>query len=456
VSILGSFVRKHEWVSGTVQQGPSAWSDWGVASSGVNVTPETAMRLTAVYGCVRLLSDSVAGLPLQTFSKSGDERQPYPADAWLQSPNPEYTRFRLWQEVMTGLLLDGNAFLLLKRSAGGNIIQAWPVWPSTVIVERDDEGYRRYRIGSEFYTDYDMLHIQGLTLPGQLRGLSPIGSYVAQNAVGLGIAAEEYAASVYRNGAMPNGVLLAPSVRDKAQADALKAAWKQAHSGLSNANDIAVLGGDATWQGTSFTPEAAQLVGSRSFQVEEICRIYGVPPHMVASVERSTSWGTGIEQQGIQWVVYSLRPWLERIEQSVTPLLRRPRTVPAAADLFCRFNVEGLLRGDMKSRMEAYQVGINAGIYTPNQCLTWEDLPGYEGGDTHYFPMNFMSTEDDSASMRSKIEAAGVLVRSGFDPAAALSALGLPDIPYTDVQPVTVRPVDSEGVQLAPASPDDE
>jgi HK97 family phage portal protein len=384
VSILGSFINKHEWVSGTVQQLPSAWANLGVSSSGVNVTQETAMRLTAVYGCVRLLSESVAGLPLQTFAKQGAERKPHPADLWLQTPNPEYTRFRFWQEVMTGLLLDGNAFILFKRAESGTIVQAWPLWPPSVIVERDEDGYRRFRVGSDFYTDYDILHIQALTLPGQIRGLSPIGDYVARNAVGLGIAAEEYAASVYKNGAVPNGVLVAPSVRDKDQADALKAAWKKAHSGLTNANDIAVLGGDATWQETSFSPEATQLITSRSFQVEEICRIYGVPPHMVASVERSTSWGTGIEQQGIQWVVYSLRPWLERIEQAVNLRLRRPSWLTTAAEVFCKFNVEGLLRGDHKSRLEAYQFGINTGMYTPNQCLAWEDLPPYPGGDSHY------------------------------------------------------------------------
>lgn len=381
MSILGAFISKHDWVSGTVQQLPSVWASSAKSSSGIEVTPETAMRLTAVYGCVRLLSESVAGLPLQTFSKLGSVRRSHPADDWLKVPNSEYTRFRFWQEVMVGLLLDGNAFIRLKRS-GKRIVAVWPLWPSAVIVDRDDAGYLRYRIGAEFYTEYDMLHIPGLTLPGQARGLSPVGDYVAKNAVGLGIGAEQFAASVYANGAMPGGWIEAPSVRDKATAERLKESWKAAHRG--NFHEPAVLGGDAKWHAESFQPEATQLVQSRSFQVEEICRIYGVPPHMVASVERSTSWGTGIEQQGIQWVVYSLRPWLERLEQAINPLLERPSWVNQDAELFARFNVEGLLRGDSKSRMESYEVGIRSGIYTPNQCLAWEDLPPAPGGDTRY------------------------------------------------------------------------
>lgn len=385
MSLIGSFIRKHEWVSGTVQQLPLAWTTSNTSTSGVDVTPETAMRLSTVYACVRLLSDSVAGLPLQTYSKRGKERLPHPADMWLSRPNPEYTRFRFWQEVMTGLLLDGNAFVQLNRaSSTGTIVQAWPVWPPAVVVDRDDDGYRRFRVGARLYTDYDMLHINGLTLPGQTRGLSPIGDYVAKNAVGLGLGAEEYAAAVYKNGGVPAGVLMAPSVRDPAEADRLKERWRKAHSGPKNANDIAVLGGDVTWKDTSFAPEATQLIESRSFQVEEICRVYGVPPHMVASVERSTSWGSGIEAQGIQWVVYSLRPWLERIEQSVTPLLRRPTWIDAEAEVFCKFNVEGLLRGDFKSRMEGYSIGINSGMYSPNRCLALEDEPPYPGGDSHY------------------------------------------------------------------------
>jgi HK97 family phage portal protein len=375
---------------------PDTWIRLGgmlLSTSGIAVTPETATRMTAVYGCVRLLSESVAGLPLQTFSKTGDTRLQHPADGWLKKPNREYTRFRFWQEMMVGLLLDGNALARLVRS-GGKIVGAWPLWSPSVHIDRDEQGYRRYRIKGEYFTDYEVLHIQGLTLPGQVRGLSPVGDYVAKNAVGMGLAAEEYAAALYSNDATPGGYISAPSVKDKEQADKLKEQWMKSHQGVDKKQAPAVFGGDAKWESIAFEPEATQLVESRGFQVEEICRIYGVPPHMVASVERSTSWGTGIESQGIQWVVYSLRPWLERIEQALNPLLARPNGVARDAEVFCKFNVDGLLRGDHKSRMESYRQGILAGIYTPNQCLALEDMPPYPGGEKHYMMTNMYAIED--------------------------------------------------------------
>lgn len=369
---------------------------WGItpSSSGVDVSPETAMRMTAVYACVRLLSESVAGLPLQTYSKLGNVRLPYPADDWLRLPNREYTRFRFWQEMMVGLLLDGNGIARLHRGKGGTVAAAWPLWSPSVTIDRDEKGNLRYKVGTEYLTEYDVLHIRGMSLPGQLRGLSPVGDYVAKNSVGLGIAAEQYAASVYANDATPGGYIQAPSIGSKEEADELKAQWTRAHQGSLKAREPAVFGGDASWKETSFTPEATQLIESRSFQVEEIARIYGVPPHMIASVEKSTSWGTGIEEQGIQWVKYSLRPWLERIEQSVNPLLYRPTWVNKDAETFCKFNVEGLMRGDLKARMEAYEVGIRSAMYTPNRCLALEDEPPYPEGDLHYAALNFYAVEN--------------------------------------------------------------
>lgn len=392
MSLLGGVVKmltQREWEDGYFTG--LWWPSGTTASSGVTVSQDTAMRMTAVYACVRLLSDSVAGLPLQKFAKVKDERRMVDADPWLKKPNREYTRYRFWQEMMTGLLLDGNAFGRMMRTSSGSVGAIWPLWPPSVVVDRDGDGYLRYRVGAEYFTEYDMLHIHGLTLPGQLRGLSPVGDYVAKNAVGLGIAAEDYAGALFANGAIPGGWIEAPSVKSEEEAKRIKQRWKEQQA---NAHEPAVLSGDAKWHTESFAPEATQLVESRSFAVEEICRVYGVPPHMVASVERSTSWGSGIEQQGIQWVVYSLRPWLERIEQALDSLLTRPAGLPAGAEFFCRFNVEGLLRGDLKSRLEAYEVGIRSGMYTANRCLAKEDEPAYPEGDKHYMPLNMYAVEE--------------------------------------------------------------
>lgn len=393
---------------------PEEWVKAWLPDSGALVTPETAMRMTAVYGCVRLLSESIAGLPLQTFIKHGTRRERHPEDDWIKHPNREYTRFRFWQEMMVGLLLDGNGIARLER-VGKKIVAAWPLWSPAVKIDRDENGYRRYQVGpDEFLTDYEVLHIQGLTLPGQVRGLSPIGDYVAKNAVALGLGAEDYAASLYTNDATPGGYIHGPSIKTKEQADQLKEQWVKAHSGQGNHRAPAVFAGDAKWESTSFEPEATQLIQSRSFQVEEICRIYGVPPHMVASVERSTSWGTGIEAQGIQWVTYSLRPWMERIEQAMNPLLERPKGTPLDAEVFCKFNVDGLLRGDFKTRMEGYEVGIRSGLYSPNRCLALEDEPPYPEGDKHYIPLNYHAVEDGPPVRTSTGERVTEPAQAGF------------------------------------------
>lgn len=395
---------------------PDTWIRLGgvlPSSSGISVKPETAMRMSAVYGCVRLLSESVAGLPLQTFSKQGSTRQQHQADDWVRQPNREYTRFRFWQEMMVGLLLDGNGLAEIKR-VGRKVVAMWPMWSPAVKIDRDENGYRRYKIGDRFLTDFEVLHIQGLTLPGQERGLSPVGDYVAKNAVGLGLAAEMYASSLYSNDATPGGYIKAPSVKSEKEANLLKEQWLKSHGGVDKLRAPAVFGGDAEWKQVAFEPEATQLVESRGFQVEEICRIYGVPPHMVASVERSTSWGTGIEAQGIQWVTYSLRPWLERIEQAVNPLLGRPSGLSADAEVFCKFNVEGLLRGDFKSRMEGYEVGIRSGLYTPNRCLALEDEPAYDGGDKHYMDLNKYAIEDGPPVRTSTRQTAPEPAQAGF------------------------------------------
>lgn len=395
---------------------PETWVRLGgilPSASGIDVKPETAMRMTAVYGCVRLLSESVAGLPLQTFSKLGNTRRAHPADDWIKQPNREYTRFRFWQEMMVGLLLDGNGLAEIQR-VGRKIVAMWPMWSPAVKIDRDENGYRRYKIGERFLTDFEVLHIQGLTLPGSERGLSPIGDYVAKNAVGLGLAAEMYASSLYSNDATPGGYIKAPSVKSEKEANLLKEQWLKSHRGVDKLRAPAVFGGDAEWKQVAFEPEATQLVESRGFQVEEICRIYGVPPHMVASVERSTSWGSGIEQQGIQWVTYSLRPWLERIEQAINPLLVRPSFVKPEAELFCKFNVEGLLRGDFKSRMEGYEVGIRTGLYTPNRCLALEDEAPYEGGDKHYMDLNKYAIEDGPPDRTADGRRASEPAQAGF------------------------------------------
>jgi HK97 family phage portal protein len=206
----------------------------------------------------------------------------------------------------------------------------------------------------------------------------------ARQALGLAVAAEEYGARLFGSGSLMAGVLQTDQRLDEDHAKALKARWRQKMAGLAHAHEIAVLDSGAKFQPVSFPPEDSQFIESRKFQVVEIARLYGIPPHMLGDVERSTSWGTGIAEQGIGFNVYTLRPWLARIEQTLSNELL-PRGVN------CRFDVSELLRGDAKSELEAHQVAVLSGQETPNEARAARGMPPLPGGDELLFPLNYGS-----------------------------------------------------------------
>ncbi len=374
---------------------------FGVTTSGKAVNERTAMQTTAVYACVRILSEAVAGLPIHIYryrTDGGKERVPmHPLYRLLHDePNPEMTSFVFRETLMSHLLIWGNAYAQVIRNGRGQAVALYPLLPNKMDVSRSRSGdllYTYYRDADESgvkpergYVTLrrdEILHIPGLGFDG-LIGYSPIA--MAKNAIGMSLATEEYGASFFANGANPGGVLEHPGVIKDIQR--VKDSWNAAYQGSGNAHRIAVLEEGMKFQSIGIPPEEAQFLETRKFQVNEIARIFRVPPHMVGDLEKSSF--SNIEQQSLEFVKYTLDPWVIRWEQSLQQSLLLPSEKPS---LFIKFNLDGLLRGDYQSRMNGYAVGRQNGWLSANDIRELEDMnriPAEEGGDLYLVNGNML------------------------------------------------------------------
>ena len=299
----------------------------GNSSAGKNVNERSAMQMTAVYACVRILSEAIAGLPLHMYQYEEDGSKKKALNHQLyhllhDEPNPEMTSFVFRETLMTHLLLWGNGYCQIIRNGKGEIIALYPLMPNRMTVDRDSKGQLYYKYqktnddaptmeGSTVILDpSDVLHIPGLGFDG-LVGYSPIA--MAKNAIGLAIAAEEYGSKFYANGAAPSGVLEHPgTLKDPAR---VRESWNAAFGGSHNSHKVAVLEEGLKYTPISISPNEAQFLETRKFQINEIARIFRVPPHMVGDLEKSSF--SNIEQQSLEFVKYTLQPWLVCWEQSL-------------------------------------------------------------------------------------------------------------------------------------------
>ena len=346
---------------------------FGGSAAGKRVNERSAMQMTAVYSCVRILAEAVAGLPLHLYRYKEDGGKEKALDHPLylllhDEPNPEMSSFVFRETLMTHLLLWGNAYAQIIRNGRGEVMALYPLMPDRMAVDRDDKGqlYYEYTTSADDapiskgsivrLKPSDVLHIPGLGFDG-LVGYSPIA--MAKNAIGLAIATEEYGSKFFANGAQPRGVLEHPgTIKDPQR---VRDSWMSQFGGSANSNKIAVLEEGLKYTPISISPEQAQFLETRKFQINEIARIFRVPPHMVGDLEKSSF--SNIEQQSLEFVKYTLEPWLVRWEQSIQ------RTLFSADEkkrYFVRFNVEGLLRGDYASRMNGYAVGRQNGWMSAN------------------------------------------------------------------------------------------
>lgn len=371
----------------------------GGTSSGKTVTERSAMQMTAVYACVRILSEAIAGLPLHLYRYKPDGGKEKAIDHPLylilhDEPNPEMSSFVFRETLMTHLLLFGNAYAQVIRNGKGEVIAMYPLMPNRMSVERDENGrlyYQYFKTSDEaggrnesvVLRPYDVLHIPGLGFDG-LVGYSPIA--MAKNAIGLSMATEEFGSKFFSNGAAPSGVLEHPSTIKDPQR--VREAWQSQFGGSSNAGKIAVLEEGMKYTPISIAPEQAQFLETRKFQINEIARIFRVPPHMLADLEKSSF--SNIEQQSLEFVKYTLDPWVVRWEQSIQRTLF---TSEEKRLYFVKFNVEGLLRGDYASRMSGYATARQNGWMSANDIRELENMdriPPEEGGDLYLINGNML------------------------------------------------------------------
>ena len=379
----------------------------GSSSSGKVVTERSAMQMTAVYACVRILSEAIAGLPLHLYKYTSDGSKEKATDHPLyqllhDEPNPEMSSFVFRETLMTHLLLWGNAYAQIIRNGKGDVIALYPLMPNRMRVDRDDKGQLYYTYNRVYdealktksmtvvLKPYDVLHIPGLGFDG-LVGYSPIA--MAKNAIGLAIATEEYGAKFFANGAAPSGVLEHQSTLKNPEK--LREAWQSQFGGSQNSNRIAVLEEGLKYTPISISPEQAQFLETRKFQINEIARIFRVPPHMVGDLEKSSF--SNIEQQSLEFVKYTLDPWVVRWEQNLQRILLNP---DEKKDYFFKFNVDGLLRGDYASRMTGYATARQNGWMSANDIRELENLdriPAELGGDLYLINGNMLPMQNAGA-----------------------------------------------------------
>ncbi len=380
----------------------------GMSTSGKRVNARTSMQMTAVYSCVRVLAEGVASLPLHVYQSAEDGSTKKAVDSPLyfllhNEPNPEMTSFVFRETLMTHLLLWGNAYAQIIHNGRGEAVALYPLMPDRMTVDRDDNG----RLFYEYMTSYDdaktmpngivrlsprdVLHIPGLGFDG-LVGYSPIA--MAKNAVGMAIACEEFGARFFEKGAAPVGVLEHPGTLEKPEK--LRENWQSVYGGSGNAGKVAVLEEGMKYSPISIPPDQAQFIETRKFQLDEIARIYRVPPHMIGDLEKSSF--SNIEQQSLEFVKYTLDPWISRWEQA----LERALLLPSERhDHFIKFNVDGLMRGDYVSRMNGYAIARQNGWMSANDIRELENLdriPAEDGGDLYLVNGNMLPLNSAGAA----------------------------------------------------------
>lgn len=387
------------------------WSQFfGGRGAGKPVTVNAAMRLSAVWACVRIISTSVAGLPLGVYERkadgSRDDARSLPVyDIVHTSPNDDMTAFQFWQAMVASMLLWGNAYAEIRR-IGGRVVSIEFLLPSKMELECDDNGRLRY-----FYTPpkggrrpiarTDMLHIPGFTLDGRI-GLSAI-SYGA-NIFGAAISADEAASNTFRNGLLPTVAFKVDRILKPEQRDDFRE-YVKAVSGAMNAGRSPVLEQGVTPETIGINPVDAQLLESRSWSVEEVCRFYGVPPWMIGHTDKGSNWGTGLEQQMIAFLTFCISSFTSQIQQCVNKRLLTPAE---RQRYYAEYSLEGFLKADSAARASFYSTMVQNGIYSRNDCRVRENLPRVEGGDvltaqTNLAPIDQLGQANDSNAARAAL-----------------------------------------------------
>jgi HK97 family phage portal protein len=378
-------------------------------AAGVAVNERTAMQVSAVYGCVSLIGGAIATIPLPVYQRNADGREKADHDVWWllnEQPNPMYSAATFWEAMLGSLLLHGDAFARIVRPNPASVnIKAFEwIHANRVTVIRSKTGSLIYKVMPDYAQGQseqviieapDMIHIAGPGFNG-LRGMSQI-RYVLRHAAGIAIAADQYSAAFFENGARPDFAIELAGKPTPEQQEMMRKSWTDRYQGSGRAHLPALLTDGAKVHELTMNAEDSQLLTTRQFQVEDICRIFGTPPHMVGHTQNTSSWGTGVEQMSIGFVKYTLMRHLKKIEQEFNR-----KIWPSRQKYFVEFNTAGLERGDYKTRNEGYRVGLGRagepGWMTVNEIRKYENLPPVADGDQLNTGLTNAPTANQTAS----------------------------------------------------------
>jgi HK97 family phage portal protein len=423
------------WGSGIDVSGFATWA-------GTVVNQKNALEIGAAYACVRLLSDTISTLPVDTFIRRDGNRLPYrPRPAWVYEPEgPGSSRIEYYKQIVVSMLLSHGAVVQILRNGNGDIVALQPLDPTRVDIRRNPATRLREFVidgGQAVLPGEDVLYIPEMRRPGSLKGVSRVDEL--KQTLGLAKALDEFASRYFSNGANTSGMIEFPGNLTQEQAKDLVDAFEAGHKGLKKAHRPGVLSGGAKFVKTGSDGEQAQMLESRQFAVEEVARVFRVPPSMIGLNTPGAMSYASVEHNAIQFTRYSLTPLIAAIEEAHNRLL--------PGDVFLRVNMDGLLRGDSATQASVFSTALQAGYMSVNEARGLMDLRPVDGGENPRVPLaNIAVASAGIVEERERVEMAAKLVQSGYEPAAVLSALGLPAMPHTGLASNQLQPAENAQV----------
>lgn len=406
--------------------------------SATKVDSETSFQLNAIYGAVSLISDTIASLPVDSFIRRDGSRFAFrPRPVWLSRPDVDTTKEAFWGSVIVSLLLDGNAFVRVFSNGNGQVVNLNVLNPHKVQIKRNGVGRVMFEVEGEdkMLSSDEVLFIPDIVRPGHIRGVSRVDALKTN--WGLAMALENYAAKFFGSGTHTSGLIEYPGNLTAEQAKQLQEGFDARHKGWGRAHRTAVISGGAKYVQTSVENDKAQFIDSRRMAIEDIARAFRVPSNLLNLPGTNTY--SSVEQNNLAFVTHCLRPVVQKLETAFTPLLSRE---PGGETAFIKFNLDGLLRADINSRMNAYSVGLQSGFLTINDVRRLEDLTPVDDPTANSVRVPLANINVDAADLVAtdkRVTMAQKLVLAGYDPAEVLQAMGLPGMAHTGVPSVQLQ-----------------
>lgn len=418
------------------------------SNAGTFVDSKTALQINAVFSAVSLISDTISTLPVDAYIRRDGARFAFrPRPLWVTKPDVDTTKEAFYGSIIVSLLLDGNAFVRVYSNARGEVVNLVVLNPMDVDIVRNGLGRIQFNVRGEerALSSEEIIFIPDLVRPGHLRGMSRVEA-LKEN-FGLAIALQNYAAKFFGNGTQSSGVLTVPGQLTAEQAKMMQEAFDSRHRGWSKAHKTVVLSGGAQYERTDIPNDQAQFLDSRRLAVEDVARAFNIPPHLLG-LPGTMSYAS-VEQNNLAWVTHCLRPIVEKIEGAFNPLMSR---YPGGESAFIKFNLDGLLRADINSRMSAFSTGLQAGFLTINDVRRLEDLTPIDDPSANTVRVPLANVNVDAADLSAqteRVDMAQRLIQVGFDPADVLEKLGLPAMMHTGVASVQLQPVAPPDAEIA-------